>query len=158
MTHDGLILIVDDDVVIVELVRTYLNGLGYQTDVAMTGGEALMLVELNRPDAVILDLKLPDMSGAEILGRLRATDQTIPVLMLTGNTDETVARGLLKAGALDYICKPVRLEVLETAVTTAVCVGRQRPRRGVVLQFPGRRQGDEERDAPERTLGHASAR
>lgn len=133
MAHDGLILIVDDDAVIVDLLRTYLTGLGYQADVAMTGGEALVLVELNRPDAVILDLKLPDMSGAEILGRLRAADATIPVLMLTGNTDEGVARGLLKAGALDYICKPVRLEILETAVTTAVSVGRQRPRRGVVL-------------------------
>jgi two-component system, NtrC family, response regulator AtoC len=156
MANDGVILIVDDDALIVELLRTYLTGLGYQTDVAMTGGEALMLVELNRPDAVILDLKLPDLSGAEILRRLRSADATIPVLMLTGNTDEGVARGLLKAGALDYICKPVRLEILETAVTTAVSVGRQRPRRGVVLQFPGTRRADEHRETSNRAVGQAS--
>jgi DNA-binding response OmpR family regulator len=135
----GSILVVDDEPLIADLLRTYLTGLGYEVEVAMNGGDALMLAELNRPDAVILDLKLPDMSGAEILGRLRAADDSIPVLMLTANTDEAVARGLLKAGALDYICKPVRLEILEVAVTTAVSLGR-RPRRGVVLPFAPRRR------------------
>jgi two-component system, NtrC family, response regulator AtoC len=124
MTDRDVVLVVDDEPVIVELLRTYLTGLGYQVETAMNGGDALTRVQLNRPDAVILDLKLPDMSGAEILGRIRATDDSISVLMLTANTDEVVARGLLKAGALDYICKPVRLEILEMAVTMAVSVGR----------------------------------
>jgi DNA-binding response OmpR family regulator len=142
MTHHGRILVVDDEPLIVDLLRAYLSGLGYEVEVAMNGGDALMLAELNRPDAVLLDFKLPDMSGAEILGRMRAADDSIPVVMLTGNTDEAVARGLLKAGALDYICKPVRLEVLETVVTTAVSVGRRQGRRGVVLPFAPRRRSE----------------
>lgn len=125
MTDRDLILVVDDEPMIVDLLRTYLTGLGYQVAAAGNGAEALGHVSVTRPDAVVLDLKLPDMSGAEIFGRLRAIDDSIPVLMLTANTDEAVARGLLKAGALDYICKPVRLEVLEVAVTTAVSVGRR---------------------------------
>jgi DNA-binding response OmpR family regulator len=144
----GSILVVEDEPLIVGLLRTYLSGLGYEVEVATNGGDALMLSELNRPDAVILDLKLPDMSGAEILGRLRAADDSIPVLMLTANTDEAVARGLLKAGALDYICKPVRLEILEVAVTAAVLLGRK-PRRGVVLPFGPRRRTEA------RTSAHA---
>jgi two-component system OmpR family response regulator len=125
MTDRDLILVVDDEPMIVDLLRTYLTGLGYRVAAASNGAEALGHVSVTRPDAVVLDLKLPDMSGAEILGRLRAIDDSIPVLMLTANTDEVVARGLLKAGALDYICKPVRLEVLDVAVTTAVSVGRR---------------------------------
>lgn len=125
MTDRDLILVVDDEPMIVDLLRTYLTGLGYRVAAAGNGAEALGHVSVTRPDAVVLDLKLPDMSGAEIFGRLRAIDDSIPVLMLTANTDEVVARGLLKAGALDYICKPVRLEVLEVAVTTAVSVGRR---------------------------------
>jgi DNA-binding response OmpR family regulator len=143
MTDHGAVLVVDDELMILNLLRTYLTGLGYRVDVAMNGGDALMLAELNRPDAVILDLKLPDMSGAEILGRLRAADASIPVLMLTANNDEAVARGLLKAGALDYICKPVRLETLERAVTVAVAVGRQWPHRTMVLPFGPRRSPNE---------------
>jgi two-component system OmpR family response regulator len=125
MTDRDLILVVDDEPMILDLLRTYLTGLGYRVAAASNGAEALGHVSVTRPDAVVLDLQLPDMSGAEILGRLRAIDDSIPVLMLTANTDEVVARGLLKAGALDYICKPVRLEVLEVAVTTAVSVGRR---------------------------------
>jgi DNA-binding response OmpR family regulator len=125
MMDPDLILVVDDEPMIVDLLRTYLTGLGYRVAAAGNGAEALGHVSVTRPDAVVLDLKLPDMSGAEIFGRLRAIDDSIPVLMLTANTDEVVARGLLKAGALDYICKPVRLEVLEVAVTTAVSVGRR---------------------------------
>lgn len=140
MSERGSILVVDDEPVIVELLRTYLTGLGYRVEAAMNGGDALMLAELEPPDAVILDFKLPDMSGAEILGRLRAADDSLPVVMLTANTDEAVARGLLKAGALDYVCKPVRLELLETVVATAVCLGRKRARRGVVLPFAPRRR------------------
>jgi len=125
MTDRDLILVVDDEPMIVDLLRTYLTGLGYRVAAASNGAEALGHLSVTRPDAVVLDLKLPDMSGAEILGRLRAIDDSIPVLMLTANTDEVVARGLLKAGALGYICKPVRLEVLEVAVTAAVSVGRR---------------------------------
>ena len=126
-------MIVDDEPDIVELLRTYLTGQGYRTDVALNGGDALMLAELNRPDAIILDLNLPDMSGADILDRLRVADASIPVIMLTGNNNEAVARGLLRAGALDYIRKPFDFDTLDTAVSTAVSVGRKRSRRGIVL-------------------------
>lgn len=120
-----MVLVVDDEPVIIELLRTYLTGLGYEVATAMNGADALGIVESRRPDAVLLDLNLPDVQGDRILAHLRAMDDTIAVLMLTGNTDEDIARGLLGAGALDYICKPVRLEVLETAVATAVSFGRR---------------------------------
>ena len=137
----GSILIVDDEPAVAEMLRDIFVAEGYAVDGAANGGDALMLVALNRPDAVILDMKLPDTSGAEVLARLREIDESIPVVMLSGSDDEDMARSLLKAGAMDYIRKPFQFDQLTQAVGLAVKVGRGRPRRGVVLPFhPDRRR------------------
>jgi DNA-binding response OmpR family regulator len=78
-----------------------------------------------RPDAVVLDVTMPGPDGAEVLGRLRALDPTVAVVMLTGNDDETLARQLLRAGAFDYVPKPFQLDVLERVIAAAVAAGRR---------------------------------
>lgn len=137
----GSILIVDDEPAVAEMLRDIFVSQGYEVDAATNGGDAVMLASLSRPDAVVLDIKLPDTTGAEVLARLRELDDSIPVVMLSGSDDEDLARALLKAGAMDYLRKPFQFDQLLQAVGLAVDVGKGRPRRGVVLPFnPVRRR------------------
>lgn len=137
----GSILIVDDEAAVAEILRDIFLSEGYAVERASNGGEAIMLASLSRPDAVVLDLRLPDTTGAEVLARLRNLDDSIPVLMLSGSDDEDVARALLKAGAMDYIRKPFDFDHLTRAVGLAVEVGKGRTRRGVVVPLnPERRR------------------
>jgi DNA-binding response OmpR family regulator len=137
----GAILIVDDEPAVAEMLRDIFVAQGYAVDGASNGGDAVMLASLSRPDAIILDIKLPDTTGAEVLARLHEVDDSIPVIMLSGSDDEDQARALLKAGAMDYIRKPFQFDQLLQAISLAVEVGRGRPRRGVVLPFhPDRRR------------------
>jgi len=137
----GAILIVDDEPAVAEMLRDIFMAQGYAVDGASNGGDALMLASLSRPDAIILDIKLPDTTGAEVLARLQELDDSIPVVMLSGSDDEDQARALLKAGAMDYIRKPFAFDQLLQALSLAVEVGKGRPRRGVVLPFhPDRRR------------------
>jgi DNA-binding response OmpR family regulator len=140
MSSLGSILVVDDEEEIVRVLSDYFTERGYAVDVAMNGGDALMLAQLNRPDAVILDIRLPDTNGDEILRQLRVLDETIPTVMLSGLDDEALARRLLKEGAFDYVRKPFDFERLESIVSLAVAVGREKPRRGVVLPFTRERR------------------
>lgn len=137
----GSILIVDDEAAVAEMLRDIFLSEGYAVDRASNGGDALMLASLSRPDAVVLDMKLPDTTGAAVLARLRELDDSIPVLMLSGSDDEDLARALLKAGAMEYIRKPFDFDHLTRAVSLAVEVGKGRARRGVVVPFdPERRR------------------
>jgi DNA-binding response OmpR family regulator len=146
MPPRGSILIVDDEPAVAEMLRDIFTSMGYAVDGAANGGDAIMLASLSRPDAVILDMKLPDTTGAEVLARIRALDDSIAVIMLSGSDDEDMAKTLLKTGAMDCLRKPFAFDQLTQAVALAVEVGRNRPRRGVVLPFhPDRRR----RHAPE---------
>jgi DNA-binding response OmpR family regulator len=137
----GSILIVDDEPAVAEMLRDIFVEEGYLVDGASNGGDAVMLASLSRPDAIVLDIKLPDTTGAEVLARIHEVDDSIPIVMLSGSDDEDTARALLKAGAMDYIRKPFQFDQLLQAVSLAVEVGKGRPRRGVVLPFhPDRRR------------------
>jgi DNA-binding response OmpR family regulator len=142
MAARGVILVVEDEVAIVEMLRDYLGEQGFEVDVAMNGGDAVMLATLRRPDAVILDVKLPDSSGGEVLRQLREVDESIAVVMLSGGDDAEAARPLLKAGAFDYIRKPFKFDHLDATIRLAVAVGMKKPPRGVVLPFKSDRRAE----------------
>ena len=150
MRSHGSILVVDDEQELCDTLKDFFTEQGYQVDVAMNAGDALMLVSLNRPDAVILDIRLPDRNGAELLADLVAFDASIAIVMLSGSDDEVLARATLKGGAFDYVRKPFDLDALERAVSLAVTVGSQKPRRGVVLPFRPERRVPAEPPATER--------
>jgi DNA-binding response OmpR family regulator len=121
----GRILVVDDEVNITSIVQEHFTSLGYAVDVAHDGAAALIQAAAIRPDVVLLDVTMPKVSGDEVLDRLHAIDPTLPVVILTGNADESLARSFLRRGALDYVAKPFQLETLERVVATAVVVGRR---------------------------------
>ena len=102
------ILVVDDEADVVDLVRYHLNRAGFDVDVASSGRAALHTARQRRPDAIVLDIMLPQMSGTEVFRKLKLEIDTaqIPVLMLTakGLLSERIAG--LELGVDDYITKP----------------------------------------------------
>ena len=133
MSHQGSILIVDDEPDIGTMLAEDLRPHGYQVDVALHGGDAVMLASIDRPDAVILDLMLPEISGEQIFQQLRELDGSIAIVLLTGMADETVARALLRAGAFDYLRKPPDFVRLHAAIALAVAAGRGKTRPGTIV-------------------------
>ena len=99
------ILIIDDDLRLSAMVADYLGQAGYSVRKAATGGAGLAAIGDAAPDAVILDLMLPDMDGFEVCRRLRARS-SVPVLMLTARGEETDRIVGLELGADDYLPKP----------------------------------------------------
>lgn len=102
------ILLVDDEPDLLELVRINLHQAGYEVETADGGREGLACLRRNRPDLVILDLMLPDLSGTEICRQIRAdpTLSDLPVIMLTAKADELDRVVGLELGADDYVTKP----------------------------------------------------
>jgi two-component system, OmpR family, response regulator len=121
----GRLLVVDDEVGITSVLDEHFTSLGYEVRVAGDGRTALTESAAQRPDAILLDVTMPGPSGEEVLLRLRAIDPTVPVVMLTGNADEALARRLLDVGAFDYVPKPFQFAVLEQVVAAAVAVGQR---------------------------------
>jgi len=116
--HEPTVLVVDDERDTAELIRDTLRNEGLRTQVAHHGRQALELIARKRPDLVILDIMMPEMSGFEVLEALARDQSTsaIPVLVLTARGDESDARRGLALGAKRYISKPFDLRALITEV------------------------------------------
>jgi two-component system alkaline phosphatase synthesis response regulator PhoP len=99
------VLIVDDDVKIVELVKLYLARDGYHVITAYNGTDALKLARESHPDLLVLDIMLPGMNGLEICRILR-TESPVPIILLTAKTTEQDRIIGLDLGADDYVTKP----------------------------------------------------
>lgn len=99
------ILVVDDELTILNVIRAYLEKSEYVVYVAETGIQALQLFENLQPDLLILDLMLPDLSGEEVCRTIRRTSN-VPILMLTAKSNEDDKVNGLLIGADDYLTKP----------------------------------------------------
>jgi len=115
MAVEPLILAVDDEAGILRLIKLELSSQGFRVIVAGEGEEALRMAEQQRPDIVILDIVMPEMSGLEVMRRLRERT-SVPVILLTAKDhDEDKVRGLAM-GADDYLVKPFNPEELSARV------------------------------------------
>jgi two-component system OmpR family response regulator len=103
-------LVVDDEPTLAELLSTALRYEGWHVVHALTGQSAIKLAKSFDPDVILLDIMLPDLSGLEVMRRIRATAPTVPVLFLTAKdaVEDRVAG--LTAGGDDYVTKPFSLE------------------------------------------------
>jgi two-component system KDP operon response regulator KdpE len=99
------VLVCDDEQQILRALRVILRDAGYEALPASTGEEALDLAAVNRPDAAIIDLVLPDLDGIELCRRLREWTQ-MPLIVLSAVGDEDAKVRALAAGADDYVTKP----------------------------------------------------
>lgn len=138
MVRKKQILIVDDEPSIVRLVRVKLESDGYAVLTASRGEEALRMLQVDRPDLVILDLMMPEMDGTETLRRIRSRSQ-LPVIMLTalGSDREKVKN--LEGGADDFVTKPFNPDELAARVAAVLRRAHGDAARSAltVLRYPG---------------------
>ena len=133
-----LILVVDDELAIVRLVRAKLQADGYAVVTAARGEEALALLEDQRPDLVILDLMMPGMDGFETLRHLREQSQ-LPIIMLTARAGDADKLRGLQSGADDYVTKPFNPDELSARVAAVLrrTAGSTPVGGRTVLRYPG---------------------
>lgn len=106
------VLVVDDEVNIAELISMALRYEGWQVTTAHTGTKAVAAAKETQPDAVVLDMMLPDFDGLEVLRRMRGLDPDLPVVFLTAKDAVEDRIAGLTAGGDDYVTKPFSLEEL----------------------------------------------
>ena len=104
------ILVIDDEAAIRDSLRMILEYEDYQFLGAASGQEALDLVQRERPDVVLLDIKMPGMDGMEVLRKLRAFDEGLPVVMISGHGTTATAVEAIRLGAIDFLDKPLSSE------------------------------------------------
>ena len=143
----GTVLIVDDDAVLRRSLARALRLAGFRTDVAEGGRDALARIAAGRPDVVVLDVSMPDLSGTEVCRRLRADGNEVPVVMLSALDEADDRISGLQAGADDYLVKPFVTAELELRLRALL---RRRPPATGVL-----RVGDLVVDADTRTARRA---
>ena len=113
------VLVIDDEPQILRALRINLSVRGYEVHTASTGVEALTVAAEHKPDVVVLDLGLPDMSGIEVLEGLRGW-LTAPVIVLSARTDSSDKVEALDAGADDYVTKPFGMDEFLARLRAAV--------------------------------------
>jgi two-component system KDP operon response regulator KdpE len=119
MARPTTILVVDDEPAIRRLLRTSLGGQGFDVVEAGSGAEALQQVEREKPDLLILDLGLPDVSGIEVIRSVRVRS-SVPIIVLSVREDERGKVEALDLGADDYVTKPFGTDELVARIRTAL--------------------------------------
>ena len=132
------VLIVEDDERLAEIFRDFIGELGYQPTVVGSAEAALEALASARPDTILLDIRLPGMSGVEFLSLPSVRDSEVPVVVISGIATEVEARACLQLGALDFIRKPVTLERLGQvlAYLKPFAMARQQPSQRPVERRP----------------------
>jgi DNA-binding NtrC family response regulator len=130
------ILIVDDEDIHARALARFLGARGHACEVATSATAARGALKVLRPHLVLLDLRLGDADGLDVLREVKAIDPGLPVIMMTAYGSVETAVRAMKAGALDYVQKPMDLEELELVVTRALGEARTRER----LEFLQRRE------------------
>ena len=116
MADKSKILVVDDEPSVHEILTEFFTSKGYEVISASGGLEGLSKTEKDRPDVILLDVRMPDLDGITVLRRIREVNPWVGILMMSGNTDTEAAKETLQLGAFDYILKPFDFDYLDRAV------------------------------------------
>jgi CheY-like chemotaxis protein len=111
------VLVVEDETDLGEVFRDFLSELGHQPIVVRSAEAALGKLQTDRPDAIILDIHLPGMSGLDFLQLRPVREARLPIVAVSGVASESQARECLRLGALDFVGKPVPLSRLHDVLT-----------------------------------------
>jgi two-component system KDP operon response regulator KdpE len=117
--NPATVLIIDDEFPVRRLLQTSLEGRGYRVVTAATGREGIAAAADQRPQLILLDLGLPDLDGAAVIGRVREWSAT-PILILSARHEEQQKVAALDAGADDYLTKPFSTEELLARLRVAL--------------------------------------
>lgn len=119
------ILIIDDEWTIQLALQARLSAHGFSVQLASDGPSGLLAAQQYRPDVILLDLRMPDMDGFEVLRRLRSAPETssIPVIILTANIHDSVKQQARSAGAARFLTKPFESKDIINAILAATSKG-----------------------------------
>ena len=131
MTAPGRLLLVDDEAPVLEMLTEYFVGRGYAVTAVASGQKALAAFTRERPDIVLLDIRMTGIDGVTVLKGMHEAEPNVPVIMVTANEDEALARDTLAIGAFDYVAKPFDFEHLDRTVAAALLYSARMPGRGV---------------------------
>lgn len=119
------ILIIDDEWTIQLALQARLSAHGFSVQLASDGPSGLLAAQQYQPDVILLDLRMPDMDGFEVLRRLRSASETssIPVIILTANIQDSVKQQARSAGAARFLTKPFESKDIINAILAATSKG-----------------------------------
>ena len=117
------LLLVDDEIGYLEVLSKRLTRRGYRVTTASSGTEAIRALRQWEFDLAVVDLKMEDMDGIEVLKVFKKMDPSLQVIMLTGHGSERAAREGISQGAFDYLIKPVGLKRLVETISAALASG-----------------------------------
>jgi two-component system response regulator PilR (NtrC family) len=120
------VLVVDDEQSMREFLEIMLSGQGYQISTAATGEEALEIYRVQAPDLVLTDVRMPGMSGLDLIKEIHAVDPWLPVIAITAYASADDAIRALREGAYDYISKPFQVDDLGAVIRNALDARRAR--------------------------------
>ena len=123
------VLVVDDEEGIRQALDRFLTRLGYRVLQAASGAEALDRQAAGQPHAMLSDIRMPNMTGLELVPKALTVDSDLAIIMLTAIDEPRTAIECMKLGAYDYLIKPVDLTHLERSIETALVMRRLRPDR-----------------------------
>ena len=110
------VLVVDDEAIVRESIRDWLKDAGYEVSVAESGEEALKLIQKQNFGVMILDLRLPGMTGIDVLKKVKALKPNIKSVVITAYPTMLTQEEAAKLGAIDYLVKPVFPDKLEELI------------------------------------------
>ena len=132
----GQILVVDDEVNLRHTVARVLQRAGFEVTTAASGKEGLILLSQQTFDLVYMDIRMPDMTGLETLQAINANYPKLPVILFTGQPDLHSAVSALRQGAIDYLQKPLKPElIIERAKTVLLNLERERRKKELQTQI-----------------------
>ncbi|MBF0396379.1 MAG: response regulator [Desulfobacterales bacterium] len=120
LAYKNTILLIDDEELVVNHLAVFLEQEGYNVFKAHSGEQGLEVIENNKIDVVITDIKMKGMSGIEVLQRAKRYYSDIEIIVVTGFKDEELSISALRAGAIDYINKPINLDELLFSISKAI--------------------------------------
>ncbi len=110
------LLVVDDEQDICDFVKNFFKDRGFHVFTALNGDDAVSITKKERPDIILLDIRMKGMDGMAVLKHIKEIDKNMRVIMVTALEDQDKMHEAYKLGACDYITKPLMLDYLEQAV------------------------------------------
>src|SRR6267142_6214505 len=115
-----VILVVEDEPALQEILSDMLARFDYDVRLAGTAADAYAVAATERPNAILLDINLPDATGTQTLDELRVLRPDVPIIIVTANADEGLARETLTRGAFDYVFKPFDMDRIGQVLAAAL--------------------------------------